>query len=183
MAGWEWAPPRRKSATAIERPQEREPDESPTPQQESGTTHRSAATTAEKAKRRPASDPSPRRTTTPRWPAVHSGTSPVHWTPLGPEGWSARPLGYQSRRQMSILDWSIKDSKRHLGTKLCQSHSTLRLPTCYERLLALSNPCWTLPVGCSLVHRRRVESTINLYPAKGKVMAMSATTTSLEWPD
>ena len=35
----------------------------------------------------------------------------------------------------------------------CQSHSTLRLPTCYERLLALSNPCWTLPVGCSLVHR------------------------------
>ena len=37
--------------------------------------------------------------------------------------------------------------------KVCQSHSTLRLPTCYERLLALSNPCWTLPVGCSLVHR------------------------------
>ena len=45
----------------------------------------------------------------------------------------------------------------------CQSHSTLRLPTCYERLLVLSNPCWTLPVGCSLVHRGRVESTINLY--------------------
>ena len=65
----------------------------------------------------------------------------------------------------------------------CQSHSTLWLPTCYERLLALSNPCWTLPVGCSLVHRGRVESTINLYPAKGKAMAMSATTTSLEWPD
>ena len=65
----------------------------------------------------------------------------------------------------------------------CQSHSTLQLPTCCERLLALSNPCWTLPVGCSLVHRGRVESTINLYPAKGKVMAMSATTTSLEWPD
>ena len=49
----------------------------------------------------------------------------------------------------------------------CQSHSTLWLPTCYEHLLALSNPCWTLPVGCSLVHRGRVESTINLYPAKG----------------
>ena len=65
----------------------------------------------------------------------------------------------------------------------CQSHSTLRLPTYYERLLALSNPCWTLPVGCSLVHRGRVESTINLYPAKGKVMAMSAATTILEWPD
>ena len=65
----------------------------------------------------------------------------------------------------------------------CQSHSTLQLPTCCERLLALSNPCWTLPVGCSLVHRGRVESTTNLYPAKGKVMAMSATTTSLEWPD
>ena len=65
----------------------------------------------------------------------------------------------------------------------CQSHSTLRLPTCCERLLALSNPCWTLPVGCSLVHRGRIESTINLYPAKGKVMAMSAATTSLEWPD
>ena len=65
----------------------------------------------------------------------------------------------------------------------CQSHSTLWLPTCYERLLVLSNPCWTLPVGCSLVHRGRVESTINLYPAKGKVMVMSAATTSLEWPD
>ena len=64
--------------------------------------------------------------------------------------------------------------------QLCQSHSTLRLPTCCERLLALSNPCWTLPVGCSLVHRGQVESTINLYPAKGKVMAMSAATTSLE---
>ena len=45
----------------------------------------------------------------------------------------------------------------------CQSHSTLRLPTCCECLLALSNPCWTLPVGCSLVHRGRIESTINLY--------------------
>ena len=66
---------------------------------------------------------------------------------------------------------------------VCQSHSTLRLPTCYERLLALSNPCRTLPVGCSLVHRGRIESTINLYPAKGKAMAMSAATTSLEWPD
>ena len=65
----------------------------------------------------------------------------------------------------------------------CQSHSTLWLPTCYERLLVLSNPCWTLPVGCSLVHRGWVESTINLYPAKGKVMVMSAATTSLEWPD
>ena len=65
----------------------------------------------------------------------------------------------------------------------CQSHSTLRLPMCCERLPALSNPCWTLPVGCSLVHRGRVESTINLYPAKGKAMAMSAATTSLEWPD
>ena len=65
----------------------------------------------------------------------------------------------------------------------CQSHSTLRLPMCYERQLALSNPCWTLPVGCSLVHRGRIGSTINLYPAKGKVMAMSAATTSLEWPD
>ena len=67
--------------------------------------------------------------------------------------------------------------------KTCQSHSTLWLPTCCERLLALSNPCWTLPVGCSLVHRGRIESTINLYPTKGKVMAMSAATTSLEWPD
>ena len=65
----------------------------------------------------------------------------------------------------------------------CQSHSNLRLPPCYERLLALSNPCWTLPVGCSLVHRGWIESTINLYPAKGKAMAMSAATTSLEWPD
>ena len=65
----------------------------------------------------------------------------------------------------------------------CQSHSTLRLPTCCERLPALSNPCWTLPVGCSLVHRGRIKSTINLYPAKGKVMAMSAATTDLEWPD
>ena len=68
-------------------------------------------------------------------------------------------------------------------TPHCQSHSTLQLPTCYERLLALSNPCWTLPVGCSLVHRGRIESTINLYPTKGKAMAMSAATTSLEWPD
>ena len=65
----------------------------------------------------------------------------------------------------------------------CQSHSTLQLPMCDERLLALSNPCWTLPVGCSLVHRGRIESTINLHPTKGEVMAMSATTTSLEWPD
>ena len=65
----------------------------------------------------------------------------------------------------------------------CQSHSTLQLPMCYECLHALSNPCWTLPVGCSLVHRGRVESTINLYPTKGKAMAMSAATTSLEWPD
>ena len=47
----------------------------------------------------------------------------------------------------------------------CQSHSTLQLPMCYERLLALSNPCWTLPVGCSLVHRGQIESTINLHPA------------------
>ena len=67
--------------------------------------------------------------------------------------------------------------------RLCQSHSTLWLPTCCERLLALSNPCWTLPVGCSLVYRGQIESTINLYPAKGKAMAMSAATTSLEWPD
>ena len=67
--------------------------------------------------------------------------------------------------------------------RACQSHSTLRLPTCCERLLALSNPCWTLPVGCSLVHRGQIESTINLYPAKGKAMVMSAATTSLEWPD
>ena len=65
----------------------------------------------------------------------------------------------------------------------CQSHSTLWLPTCCERLLVLSNPCWTLPVGCSLVHRGRIKGTINLYPAKGKIMAMSAATTSLEWPD
>ena len=65
----------------------------------------------------------------------------------------------------------------------CQSHSTLQLPTCCERLLALSNPCWTLPVGCSLVHRGQVKSTVNLYPAKGKAIVMSATTTSLEWPD
>ena len=56
----------------------------------------------------------------------------------------------------------------------CQSHSTLRLPTCCECLLALSNPCWTLPVGCSLVHRGRVESTINLYPAKGKCQGHSS---------
>ena len=70
-----------------------------------------------------------------------------------------------------------------LIARVCQSHSTLRLPMCYECLLALSNPCWTLPVGCSLVHRGRIESTINLYPAKGKAMAMSAATTSLEWPD
>ena len=68
-------------------------------------------------------------------------------------------------------------------TTTCQSHSTLRLPTCCEHLLVLSNPCWTLPVGCSLVHRGRIESTINLYPTKGKAMAMSATTMSLEWPD
>ena len=46
------------------------------------------------------------------------------------------------------------------GKTLCQSHSTLRLPTYYECLLALSNPCWTLPVGCSLVHRGQIESTI-----------------------
>ena len=69
------------------------------------------------------------------------------------------------------------------GPYPCQSHSTLWLPTCCERLHALSNPCWTLPVSCSLVHRGRIESTINLYPAKGKAMVMSATTTSLEWPD
>ena len=43
----------------------------------------------------------------------------------------------------------------------------------FEHLLALSNPCWTLPVGCSLVHRGRVESTINLYPAKGKAMSQT----------
>ena len=76
-------------------------------------------------------------------------------------------------------------SRRHCVCQhaACQSHSTLRLPTCCEHLLTLSNPCWTLPVGCSLVHRGQVESTINLYPAKGKVMAMSVATTSLEWPD
>ena len=71
----------------------------------------------------------------------------------------------------------------HSPTSSCQSHPTLWLPTCCERLLALSNPCWTLPVGCSLVHRGRIKSTINLYPTKGKAMAMTAATTSLEWPD
>ena len=48
-----------------------------------------------------------------------------------------------------------------------------------EHLLALTNPCWSLPIGCSLVHRGRIESTITLHPAKGEDMAMSATTTIL----
>ena len=82
----------------------------------------------------------------------------------------------------SIKTFQSNKGGEYMSTE-CQSHSTLRLPTCYERLLVLSNPCWTLPVGCSLVHRGRIESTINLYPAKGKAMAMSAATTSLEWPD
>ena len=82
-----------------------------------------------------------------------------------------------------IMEWWAEICPPHGPGVKCQSHSTLQLPTCYECLLALSNPCWTLPVGCSLVHRGRVESTINLYPAKGKVMVMSAATTSLEWPD
>ena len=48
-----------------------------------------------------------------------------------------------------------------------------------ERLLALTNPCWSLPIGCSLVHRGQIKSTITLHPAKGEDMATSATTTSL----
>ena len=48
-----------------------------------------------------------------------------------------------------------------------------------ECLLALTNPCWSLPIGCSLVHRGRIESTITLHPAKGEDMATSATTTNL----
>ena len=48
-----------------------------------------------------------------------------------------------------------------------------------ERLLALTNPCWSLPIGCSLVHRGRIKSTITSHPAKGEDMVMSATTTSL----
>ena len=48
-----------------------------------------------------------------------------------------------------------------------------------ERLLVLTNPCWSLPIGCSLVHRGQIESTISLHPAKGEDMAMSATTTIL----
>ena len=92
------------------------------------------------------------------------------------------------RGLIRIVPLWLSDNALHRGmwygqSSPCQSHSTLQLPTCYERLLALSNPCWTLPVGCSLVHRGQIESTINLYPAKGKAMAMSAATTSLEWPD
>ena len=118
-----------------------------------------------------------------------------------------RATCFKPRRNMSSIVWRLSSRQDHRrrhslqdrrirpiahqgadqGISLiishCQSHSTLRLPTCYECLLALSNPCWTLPVGCSLVHRGRIKSTINLYPAKGKVMAMSAATTSLEWPD
>ena len=48
-----------------------------------------------------------------------------------------------------------------------------------ERLLVLTNPCWSLPIGCSLVHRGWIESTITLHPAKGEDMTMSATTTKL----
>ena len=48
-----------------------------------------------------------------------------------------------------------------------------------EHLLALTNPCWSLPIGCSLVHRGRIEGTITLHPAKSEDMAMSATTTNL----
>ena len=88
---------------------------------------------------------------------------------------------HDSSRTTESRDQGCTTSKAKEGH--CQSHSTLQLPTCCERLLALSNPCWTLPVGCSLVHRGQIKSTINLYPAKGKVMAMSAATTSLEWPD
>ena len=72
------------------------------------------------------------------------------------------------RRRHSLQDWRIRpiahqgaDQGIRLIISHCQSHSTLQLPTCYERLLALSNPCWTLPVGCSLVHRGQIESTIN----------------------
>ena len=48
-----------------------------------------------------------------------------------------------------------------------------------EPLLALTNPCWSLPIGCSLVHRGQIESTITLHPAKGEDMVMSATTMNL----
>ena len=47
-----------------------------------------------------------------------------------------------------------------------------------ECLLALTNPCWSLPIGCSYIHRGLIESTITLHPTKGEDMAMSATTTS-----
>ena len=48
-----------------------------------------------------------------------------------------------------------------------------------EHLLALTNPCWSLPIGCSLVHRGRIKGTITLHPAKSEDMVMSATTTNL----
>ena len=74
-------------------------------------TCRWAATMGEKEMRRPASDPSPRHMTTLKLPAVHNGINPTRWLPPELGGWSARPLGYQSRRRMSILDSSVKDYK------------------------------------------------------------------------
>ena len=47
-----------------------------------------------KERRRPVSDPSPRRMITPKLPAVRNGTDLARWTPPGREGWSTPPLGY-----------------------------------------------------------------------------------------
>ena len=39
------------------------------------------------------------------------------------------------------LEQLIKENNLTVMGLKCQSHSTLRLPTCYEHLLALINPC------------------------------------------
>ena len=65
------------------------------------------------------------------------------------------------------------DRNQHINVRATLLFSSQRAA---EHLLALTNPCWSLPIGCSLVHRGRIESTITLHPAKGEDMAMSATT-------
>ena len=87
--------------------------------------------------------------------------------------------GQETSDHVALVEWELKC----LWVLVVRATLLFGSQHAMSVLLALSNPCWTLPIGCSLVHRGRVESTINLYPAKGKVMAMSAATTSLEWPD
>ena len=80
----------------------------------------------------------------------------ANWSGKQREGKSIFPAWpHRSDMQIGVTVPCVTVTQSHTSHQPhhCQSHSTLRLPTCCERLLALSNPCWTLPVGCSLVHR------------------------------